>query len=161
MEFGRCAPSISSRLPIGANVLTALKMLYSTCAIRKACHRACAGMAAVFNLACDIGGIGFITAHKADCMLSVLIDTNMLIAARDVGVQSYFYSSSACVYPSHKQNTSDTALKESDVYPAMPEDGYGWEKLFGERMCRHFQEDYGVPCRIGRYHNIFGPWLRL
>lgn len=112
----------------------------------------------VFMLAADMGGMGFIETHKAACMLSVLISTNMLIAARDAGVTGYFYSSSACVYAADKQaETNGNALRESDAYPAMPEDGYGWEKLFTERMCRHFQEDFGLETRVARYHNVYGP----
>jgi len=105
-----------------------------------------------------MGGMGFIENYKAACMLSVLINTQMLMAARDRDVERYFYSSSACVYAADKQGDPDvTALKESDAYPAMPEDGYGWEKLFSERMCRHFFEDYGIEVRIARYHNVYGP----
>jgi len=112
----------------------------------------------VYNLAADMGGMGFIETHKADCMLSVLISTNMLVAARKFGVKSFFYSSSACVYNADKQNTSTVhPLKESDAYPAMPEDGYGWEKLFSERMGRHFMEDFGLRFRTARYHNVYGP----
>jgi nucleoside-diphosphate-sugar epimerase len=91
-------------------------------------------------------------------MLSVLINTNLLVAARDAGCQRYFYASSACVYAADKQTTPENpGLKESDAYPAMPEDGYGWEKLFSERMCRHFSEDYGIETRVARYHNVYGP----
>jgi GDP-D-mannose 3',5'-epimerase len=123
-----------------------------------ACHQAARDAEYIFNLAADMGGMGFIETHKADCMLSVLINTNMLLAARDRRVERYFFSSSACVYPTHKQTNPDVEpLKESDAYPAMPEDGYGWEKLFGERMCRHFFEDYGLDTRVARYHNIYGP----
>jgi len=112
----------------------------------------------VFNLACDMGGMGFIETHKAECMLSVLINTHLSMAARDAGVKRMFYASSACVYAADKQRQSDLApLKESDAYPAMPEDGYGWEKLFSERMCRHFREDFGLETRIARYHNVYGP----
>lgn len=112
----------------------------------------------VLNLAADMGGMGFIETHKAACMLSVLINTHLLMAARDSGVHRYFYSSSACVYAADKQTDPDVAaLKESDAYPAMPEDGYGWEKLFSERMCRHFKEDYGLETRVARYHNVYGP----
>ena len=112
----------------------------------------------VYNLAADMGGMGFIENNKADCMLSVLINTNLLQAAREAGVERYFYSSSACVYAADKQDSPDvTALKESDAYPAMPEDGYGWEKLFSERMCRHFMEDFGLECRVARFHNVYGP----
>ena len=123
-----------------------------------ACQTACNGAEAVFNLAADMGGMGFIENNKADCMLSVLINTHMLMAAKDQGIDRFFYSSSACVYAGEKQtDTAVTPLKESDAYPAMPEDGYGWEKLFSERMCRHFREDYGVVTRIARYHNVYGP----
>lgn len=125
---------------------------------KDACEQACEGAQYVFNLACDMGGIGFIETHKAACMLSVLINTHMLMAARDKGVKRYFYSSSACAYASDKQTDADNpGLRESDAYPAMPEDGYGWEKLFSERMCRHFQEDYGLQTRVARYHNVYGP----
>jgi GDP-D-mannose 3',5'-epimerase len=112
----------------------------------------------VFQLAADMGGMGFIENNKALCMLSVLTNTHMLMAARDKGVERFFYSSSACVYNAEKQTNPDVvALKESDAYPALPEDGYGWEKLFSERMCRHFEEDYGLQCRVARYHNVYGP----
>ena len=124
----------------------------------EACHDATAGIDEVYNLACNMGGMGFIEAHKAECMISVLINTNLLIAARDAGAGRFFYSSSACVYNASKQARTDvTPLKEDDVYPAMPEDGYGWEKLFSERMCRHFQEDFGIETRVARYHNVYGP----
>lgn len=113
----------------------------------------------VYNLAADMGGMGFIETHKAECMLSVLISTHMLTAARDAEVSRFFYASSACVYSADKQNDSHgRALKEEDAYPAMPEDGYGWEKLFSERMARHFREDYGLATRIGRFHNVYGPY---
>jgi nucleoside-diphosphate-sugar epimerase len=116
------------------------------------------GIDTVYMLAADMGGMGFIETHKADCMLSVLISTHMLQAARDAGVGRYFYSSSACVYAADKQVDADvTALKEEDAYPAMPEDGYGWEKLFSERMARHFLEDFGLRTRVARYHNVYGP----
>jgi nucleoside-diphosphate-sugar epimerase len=105
-----------------------------------------------------MGGMGFIETHKAECMISVLINTHMLLAARDVKTERFFYSSSACVYAADKQTRPDVApLNESDAYPAMPEDGYGWEKLFSERMCRHFREDFGLETRIARYHNVYGP----
>jgi len=112
----------------------------------------------VFNLAADMGGMGFIENNKALCMLSVLINTHLCMAAREYRVQRYFYASSACVYNADKQRDSNvTALKEADAYPAMPEDGYGWEKLFSERMCRHFREDFGLQTRVARYHNVYGP----
>lgn len=125
---------------------------------RQSCYEACRGVEQVYNLACDMGGMGFIAHHKADCMLSVLIQTHMLLAARDNGVQRFFYSSSACVYSAHKQTHADVSpLNEDDAYPAEPEDGYGWEKLFGERLARHFFEDYGLTTRVARYHNVYGP----
>ena len=123
-----------------------------------ACRQAVQGVARVYNLACDMGGMGFIERNKALCMLSVVINTHLLTASRDAGVGRYFFSSSACVYNAEKQKSPDVvALKEEDAYPALPEDGYGWEKLFSERMCRHFEEDFGVATRVARYHNVYGP----
>ena len=123
------------------------------------CRAAAQGMDYVFNLASDMGGMGYIETHKADCMLSVLINTHLLMAARDAGASRYFFASSACVYAADKQDREDVRpLKESDAYPADPEDGYGWEKLFSERMCRHFSEDFGLATRIARFHNIYGPF---
>ena len=123
------------------------------------CEKAVRGADVVFNLASDMGGMGFIENNKALCMLSVLINTHLLLACRDAGVERFFYSSSACVYNREKQSDSRvTPLKEEDAYPALPEDGYGWEKLFSERMCRHFEEDFGLVCRIARYHNVYGPF---
>jgi GDP-D-mannose 3', 5'-epimerase len=119
---------------------------------------AVADAAVVYNLAADMGGMGFIENNKAACMLSVLTSTHVLQAAKDAGVERYFYSSSACVYAAEHQTSPDVvALREADAYPAMPEDGYGWEKLFSERMARHFLEDYGVQTRVARYHNVYGP----
>jgi nucleoside-diphosphate-sugar epimerase len=126
---------------------------------KEAAERACADARFVYNLAADMGGMGFIELNKALCMLTVLINTHMLMAARTAGVERFFYSSSACVYAAEKQTTAAvTALREPDAYPAMPEDGYGWEKLFSERMCRHFTEDFGVETRVARYHNVYGPY---
>ncbi|HEX5692029.1 MAG TPA: NAD-dependent epimerase/dehydratase family protein, partial [Roseiflexaceae bacterium] len=126
---------------------------------KEACYQVVRGARFVFNFASDMGGMGFIETHKADCMLSVLINTNILLAARDLGVERFFFSSSACVYAADKQSSPDAVpLKESDAYPAMPEDGYGWEKLFSERLCRHFSEDYGLATRVARYHNVYGPY---
>jgi GDP-D-mannose 3', 5'-epimerase len=125
---------------------------------REACEQAVEGIADVYNLAADMGGMGFIEGNKALCMLSVLINTHMLVAAQAAGVQRYFFSSSACVYTASKQTSPDvTALREQDAYPAQPEDGYGWEKLFSERMCRHYQEDFGLQTRVARFHNVYGP----
>jgi GDP-D-mannose 3', 5'-epimerase len=112
----------------------------------------------VFNLAADMGGMGFIENNKAACMLSVLVNTHLLLACKENGVSRYFFASSACVYNDSKQSSPDNpGLKETDAYPAMPEDGYGWEKLFSERMCRHFYEDFGIETRVARYHNVYGP----
>ncbi|HJU10328.1 MAG TPA: NAD-dependent epimerase/dehydratase family protein [Candidatus Binataceae bacterium] len=127
--------------------------------LAECCERAVNGVAHVYNLACDMGGMGFIENNKARCMLSVLISTHMLLAARNQGVERFFYSSSACIYPAYRQTKTDVkALKESDAYPADCEDGYGWEKLFTERLCRNFCEDFGIKTRIGRYHNVYGPF---
>src|SRR6478672_11922692 len=122
------------------------------------CRAAAKGARMIYNLAADMGGMGFIETHKAECMLSVLTSTHMLVAAREAGTERFFYSSSACVYNGDKQTDANvTALRESDAYPALPEDGYGWEKLFSERMARHYREDYGIATRVARYHNVYGP----
>ncbi len=127
--------------------------------LREACMEAAAGTDAVFQLAADMGGMGFIENNKALCMLSVLTNTHMLVAAREHGVKRFFYSSSACVYNGEKQTSYDVIpLKEEDAYPALPEDGYGWEKLFSERMCRHYREDFGLDSRVARFHNVYGPF---
>ena len=128
--------------------------------LRENCFKVCEGAVEVYSLAADMGGMGFIENNKAECMLTVLISTHMLLAAKEVGkVERFFYSSSACAYNTEIQQESDvTALKESDAYPAMAEDGYGWEKLFTERMCRHFMEDYGIETRVARFHNVYGPY---
>src|SRR4051794_28166144 len=126
--------------------------------LRDECQVACRGASEVYNLACDMGGMGFIENNKALCMLSVLINTHLLQAAQEANVQRFFYSSSACVYNADKQRNEDVVpLKEADAYPGMPEDGYGWEKLFSERMCRHFREDFGLVTRVARFHNVYGP----
>jgi GDP-D-mannose 3',5'-epimerase len=125
---------------------------------RDACREAVSNARYVFNLAADMGGMGFIENNRALCMLSVLVNSHLLLAAREQDVERYFFASSACVYAADKQTSTDVEpLKEADAYPAMPEDGYGWEKLFSERMCRHFSEDFGLTTRIGRYHNVYGP----
>jgi len=126
---------------------------------RQQCQAACEGVSDVYNLAADMGGMGFIENNKALCMLSVLVNTHLLQAAEDQKVDRFFYASSACVYNADKQVNEDVIpLKEEDAYPAMPEDGYGWEKLFSERMCRHFREDYGLYTRVARFHNVYGPY---
>ena len=125
---------------------------------KEACFSTTEGCDEVYNLACNMGGMGFIENNKALCMLSILINTHLLMAAKEHKVKKYLYSSSACVYAADKQTDTDvTALKEADAYPAMPEDGYGWEKLFSERMCKHFEEDFGMQVRIVRFHNVYGP----
>jgi len=122
------------------------------------CRKAMVGVERVYNLAADMGGMGFIENNKALCMLSVLINTHLLQAAGNVGADRFFFSSSACVYAADKQtDPAVTALAEGDAYPALPEDGYGWEKLFSERMCRHFREDFGIATRVARFHNVYGP----
>lgn len=125
------------------------------------CQQAIEGSDWVFNLAADMGGMGFIEKNKALCMISVLINTNLLVSAKDAQVKKYFFASSACVYASEFQNINvdkGISLREENAYPADPEDGYGWEKLFSERMCRHFYEDYNFEVRVARYHNVYGPY---
>ena len=125
---------------------------------RNNCVTAAEGADYIYQLAADMGGMGFIENNKALCMLNVMTSTNMLMAAQEAGVKRYFYASSACVYNAQRQTRPNGApLRESDAYPALPEDGYGWEKLFSERMCRHFEEDFGLTCRVARYHNVYGP----
>ena len=125
---------------------------------KESCFQAVDGVDEIYNLACNMGGMGFIENNKALCMLSVLVNTHLLMAARHFEVGKYFFSSSACAYPDYLQTDADIiSLKESDAYPANPEDGYGWEKLFSERMCRHFYEDFGVDSRTFRFHNVYGP----
>jgi GDP-D-mannose 3', 5'-epimerase len=164
---------LKSLLDSGANVIRAVDVKpidewYQTSAgvanlvldlkDKDSCLIAAHGAEVVFQLAADMGGMGFIENNKALCMLSVLTNTHMLMAAREKGVERFFYSSSACVYNGEKQKNPDViALREEDAYPALPEDGYGWEKLFSERMCRHFEEDFGLQCRVARYHNVYGP----
>jgi len=123
------------------------------------CLQATRGVVEVYNLAANMGGIGFIEAHRAEIMNdNVLINVHMLEAARQSGVRRYFYTSSACIYPGYRQKSADVSpLKEEDAYPADPEDGYGWEKLFSERQCRHYYDDYGLETRVVRLHNIYGP----
>jgi len=127
--------------------------------LRENCEMASKDAYEVYNLAANMGGMGFIERNKALCMLSVLINTHMLQAALKYGVKRFFYSSSACVYNGDKQKAFEApSLKEADAYPALAEDGYGWEKLFSERMCRHFHEDFGLYTRVARFHNVYGPW---
>ena len=146
-------------LPEWFQVSAAAENLCLDLSLRENCRRALRGARSVYHLAANMGGMGFIEAHRALCMLSVLIDTHMLVEARDAGVERFFYASSACVYNVEKQRSTDvTPLREGDAYPALPEDGYGWQKLFSERMCRHFGEDFGLTTRVARFHNIYGPY---
>ena len=141
------------QLPKGAAPISA------NLSLRENCFSLTENVDLVFNLAADMGGMGFIESNKAKCMESVLINTHLLQAAVKNGISKFFYSSSACVYASWHQNSLEVLpLKEQDAYPADPEDGYGWEKLFSERMCRHFLEDYGLKTRVARYHNVYGPF---
>jgi GDP-D-mannose 3',5'-epimerase len=127
--------------------------------LKENCEIAAKNCKEIYNLAANMGGMGFIEHNKALCMLSVLINTQMLQAARKFGAERFFFSSSACVYNADKQKTFEApSLKEADAYPALAEDGYGWEKLFSERMCRHFREDFGLHTRVARFHNVYGPW---
>jgi GDP-D-mannose 3',5'-epimerase len=128
--------------------------------LRDKANEAIKGMDVAWNLACNMGGMGFIENNKGLCMISVLINTNLLLAAKESGLKRFFYASSACVYNGDKQTSksTDVFLREEDAYPAMPEDGYGWEKLFSERMCRHFREDWKTPTRVARFHNVYGPF---
>ena len=126
--------------------------------LKKSCEQMVEGMDLILNMACNMGGMGFIENNKAECMISVLINTHMLIACKKFNIKKYFFSSSACAYNTELQKNSDIGgLKESDAYPAMPEDGYGWEKLFSERMCAHFSQDFNIDTKVARYHNIYGP----
>ena len=126
--------------------------------IKDNCFKMAKGVSGVLNMACNMGGMGFIENNKAECMLSVLVNTHMLMACKEHKVKKYFFSSSACAYNKDLQDKPDiSGLKESDAYPANPEDGYGWEKIFSERMCRHYLEDYGLDTKVARYHNVYGP----
>ena len=127
--------------------------------VLKNCKDTVENIDVIINLACNMGGIGFITSYKAECMLSVLINTNLLMQAKEKKVKKYFYSSSACIYPTNIQSDQKSvALKEETAYPANSEDGYGWEKLFSERMCKHFYEDFNLEVRVARFHNCYGPY---
>jgi GDP-D-mannose 3',5'-epimerase len=125
---------------------------------REAADIATREMEEVYALAADMGGMGFISSHHARILYNnALINLNTIEAARENGVSRYLYTSSACIYPEHLQTDADVKpLKESDAYPAMPQDAYGWEKLISERLAIHYREDYGLETRIVRFHNIFG-----
>ena len=155
--LARCWPGAT---PLGEwhQIHTNAENIQSDLSLRENSLEATMGVSRVYNLACDMGGMGFIEGNRALCMLSSLISTHMLLAARDSGVERFFYASSACVYAAANQTSSEvTPLRESDAYPAMPEDGYGWEKLFSERMARHFREDFGLDTCAARFHNVYGP----
>ena len=153
-----CARSTSSRSTSGIRCFPDVDNRVADLRSLETCKEAVDGVAHVYNLACDMGGMGFIEANRAACMISVLINTHLLMAGKDAGVERHFYSSSACIYNIDLQQDSDvTALREEDAYPALPEDGYGWEKLFSERMCRNFHDDFGIETRVARYHNVYGP----
>lgn len=124
-----------------------------------ACQQACEGIDEVYHLAADMGGIGYITSNHADIARhDTLINLHMLESARSSGVQRFLFSSSACVYPQHLQKSPDvTPLKESDAWPADPEEGYGLEKLYMEKMCQYYREDYRFETRVVRFHNVYGP----
>jgi GDP-D-mannose 3', 5'-epimerase len=127
--------------------------------LKENCERTAKDAYEIYNFAANMGGMGFIEHNKALCMLSVLINTHLLQAVLKFDVQKYFFSSSACVYNAGKQQSfAAPSLREEDAYPAEAEDGYGWEKLFSERMCRHFREDFHVYTRVARFHNVYGPW---
>lgn len=123
------------------------------------CLVATRGIDEVYNLAADMGGIGYITADHANISRNnILINAHMLEASRLNGVRRFFFSSSACIYPQHKQKSADvTPLKEEDAYPADAEEGYGWEKLFTEKLCQYYYEDFGFETRVARFHNVYGP----
>lgn len=148
------------RKPLGSwyQVHPAAENVVADLSLPEPAGQAVTGVDDVYNLAADMGGIGYIEQNKARCMLSVLINTHLLLASTEAGVDRFFFSSSACVYAAQHQDTPEVeALREELAYPAMPEDGYGWEKLFGERMCRHFAEDFGLRVRVARLHNVYGP----
>ncbi|CAI9086662.1 NAD-dependent dehydratase [Candidatus Methylacidiphilum fumarolicum] len=123
------------------------------------CLEATKGVDEVYQLAADMGGIGYISGNHAEIAKNnILINTHMLEASYQNGVKRYFYSSSACIYPSYRQQSVDVIpLKEEDAMPADPEEGYGWEKLFAEKLCQYYQEDKGIETRIARFHNVYGP----
>jgi len=122
------------------------------------CVRACEGAAEVYNLAADMGGMGFIERFRIECLRSILINTHMIEAAYRAGAQRYFYASSACAYNTTLQHDPNCrALKESDAYPAMAERGYGWEKLMSEMFCQEYWAERGLKTAIARFHNVYGP----
>lgn len=122
------------------------------------CRRVCEGAVEVYNLAADMGGMGFIERFRVQCLRSILINTHMIEAAYRAGAQRYFYSSSACAYNTNLQKDPNVrALKESDAYPAMAERGYGWEKLLSEMFCQEYWAERGLKTFIARFHNVYGP----
>jgi nucleoside-diphosphate-sugar epimerase len=129
------------------------------CSGETVCKQICEGATEVYNLAADMGGMGFIERYRVECLRSILINTHMIEAAHRAGVQRYFYSSSACVYNTQLQkDPKSLALKESDAYPAMAERGYGWEKLISEMFCQEYYAERGMKTFIARFHNVYGPY---
>jgi nucleoside-diphosphate-sugar epimerase len=123
------------------------------------CERACEGAVEVYNLAADMGGMGFIERFRVECLRSILINTHMIEAAYRAGARRFFFSSSACAYNTLlQQDPNVRALKESDAYPAMAERGYGWEKLMSEIFCQEYWAERGLKTSIARFHNVYGPW---
>ncbi len=138
---------------------SAAENLCLDCGSEDACKKVCEGAAEVYNLAADMGGMGFIERFRVECLRSILINTHMIEAAYRAGVQRYFYSSSACVYNTQlQQDPNVLALKESDAYPAMAERGYGWEKLISEMFCQEYHAERGMKTFIARFHNVYGPF---
>jgi nucleoside-diphosphate-sugar epimerase len=126
---------------------------------RDNCKRACEGAVEVYNLAADMGGMGFIERFRIECLRSILINTHMIEAAYWAGAERYFFSSSACAYNTELQKDPNVrALKESDAYPAMAERGYGWEKLMSEMFCQEYWAERGLKTAIARFHNVYGPF---
>lgn len=135
-----------------------VESLYLDCSQEPNCRRACEGAVEVYNLAADMGGMGFIERFRIECLRSILINTHMIEAAYQAGASRYFFSSSACAYNTLlQQDPKIIALKESDAYPAMAERGYGWEKLMSEMFCQEYWAERGLKTFIARFHNVYGP----
>lgn len=146
-------------LPEWYQIVEGAENLSLDCSEVDACARVCENAVEVYNLAADMGGMGFIERFRVQCLRSVLINTNMIEAAWRAGAQRFFFSSSACAYNTELQKSPNVvALKESDAYPAMAERGYGWEKLFSEMVCQEYTAERGMKTAIARFHNVYGPW---